>query len=143
MRTPTFAAVLAVLTGAALAGGGAALAQSTAMADLMKQTVNPAALAFWAAGNEPPPGERPAAAAARWRAALDAARVLEAEGRRMQRPAYTQPGEWDAYAQAMADAAAGAVPALRARDAEAAFAAGGALYDSCNGCHKIYAPALR
>ena len=94
-----------------IAGGaaGAAAAQAT-VAELMKHEVNPAALAFWAAGNDPPEDETPPAAAARWRAAEAAAATLKAEG------------------------------AVKARDAEAAFEAGGRLYDSCNGCHKAYAP---
>ena len=118
---------------------GAAAAQAS-IADLMKHEVNPAALAFWAAGNDPPENETPAAAEARWRAAEAAVRTLQAEGARMQAPPYAIPGRWSEFARLMAETAASAEPAVRARDAEAAFEAGGRLYDSCNGCHKAYAP---
>lgn len=118
---------------------GAAAAQAS-IADLMKHEVNPAALAFWAAGNDPPENETPAAAEARWRAAEAAVRTLQAEGARMQAPPYAIPGRWSEFARLMAETAASAESAVRARDAEAAFEAGGRLYDSCNGCHKAYAP---
>jgi len=124
--------------GAALALAGTALAQASTMADMMERSVNPAALAFWAAGNDPPEGETPQAADARWRAAEAAIAILKAEGARMQRPPYLQPGEWADLARLMADTAASAEGAIKARDAEAAFEAGGRLYDSCNGCHKAY-----
>lgn len=125
--------------GLSVALAGAAAAQAS-LADLMKHEVNPAALAFWAAGNDPPADETPQAAQARWRAAEAAVRTLQAEGRRMQAPPYALPGRWSEFAKAMGDAAGSAEPAIRARDAEAAFEAGGRLYDSCNGCHKAYAP---
>lgn len=126
--------------GLALAVVGGAAAQAS-IADLMKHEVNPAALAFWAAGNDPPENETTAAAQARWRAAEAGVKILKAEGARMQAPPYVLPGRWAEYAQAMADTAASAEGAIRARDAEAAFEAGGRLYDSCNGCHKAYAPS--
>lgn len=135
MRTRSFW----IAAGAGLALAGAAAAQAT-IADLMKHQVNPAALAFWAAGNDPPENETPAQAQARWRAAEAAVRTLQAEGRRMQAPPYVLPGRWAEFAAAMADTAASAEAAIRSRDAEAAFEAGGRLYDSCNGCHKAYAP---
>ncbi|MFN3584323.1 hypothetical protein [Phenylobacterium sp.] len=132
-------------TSAALAAGlaGAAAAQGPNLAGQMKHVVNPAALAFWAAGNEPPERETPQAAEARWRAAQAAAKVLEAEGRKLAQAPYARPGRWTEFAEAMAQAGASAGPALQARDAEGAFAAGGRLYDSCDGCHKVYAPVLR
>lgn len=126
-------------SGLALVVVGAAAAQAS-IADLMKHEVNPAALAFWAAGNDPPETETPAAAEARWRAAEAAVRTLKAEGARMQAPPYAVSAQWSEFARLMAATAASAEPAIRARDAEAAFDAGGRLYDSCNGCHKAYAP---
>jgi hypothetical protein len=118
---------------------GAAAAQAT-VADLMKHEVNPAALAFWAAGNDPPEDETPAAAAARWRDAEAAVETLKAEGARMQAPPYAISPAWVGFARLMGETAASADGAVKARNAEAAFEAGGRLYDSCNGCHKAYAP---
>jgi cytochrome c556 len=126
--------------GLSVALTGAAAAQAS-IADLMKHEVNPAALAFWAGGNDPPENETPQAAQARWRAAEAAVRTLQAAGARMQAPPYALPGRWSEFAKLMADTAASAEPAIRARDADAAFEAGGRLYDSCNACHKAYAPA--
>lgn len=123
----------------ALALAGSVQAQSS-VADLMKHEVNPAALAFWAAGNDAPEKETPRAATARWRAAADAVATLKAEGARMQAPPYAISPEWSRFAKLMAETAASAEPAIRARDTEAAFEAGGRLYESCNGCHKAYAP---
>ncbi len=125
-------------TGLALALSGAAAAQAT-IAHLMEHEVNPAALAFWAAGNDPPEGETPQAAEARWRAAEAAVGVLKAEGARMQARPYLLPGQWARYSKMMADAAASGEAGIRARDPEAVFEAGGRLYDSCSGCHKAYA----
>lgn len=135
MRTRSFL----IGSGVALALASAAAAQAS-IADLMKHEVNPAALALWAAGNDPPENETPAAAAARWRAAEAAVRTLKAEGARMQAPPYAVTPQWSEFARLMAETAASAEPAIRGRDAEAAFEAGGRLYDSCNGCHKAYAP---
>lgn len=140
LRTWTIAALAAGLAGAAAAQGASS---PVSTAGQMKHIVNPAALAFWAAGNEPPERETPQAAEARWRAAQAAAKVLETEGRKLCQAPYARPGRWNEYAEDMARAAASAGPALQARDPEGAFAAGGRLYDSCDGCHKAYAPVLR
>ncbi|MFC3078669.1 hypothetical protein ACFODL_11275 [Phenylobacterium terrae] len=121
----------------ALAGGVAA---ATPLLELMKQEVDPAANAFWAAGNDPPEGEGPQAADARWAAAAVAAAKLEADGRLLTRPEHSRPGEWDAYAEMMEEAAAAGRIAIGKRDVEAAFEAGGRLYEACAGCHARYIP---
>ncbi|MGA0606706.1 hypothetical protein ACO2Q0_11975 [Phenylobacterium sp. VNQ135] len=126
----------------ALGLAGAAAAQST-VADLMKHEINPAALAFWAAGNDPPENETPQAAQARWRAAEAAADTLRRQGLRLQAAPYARSPQWSGFARQMADAAASAEGAIRDRNAEAAFEAGGRLYDSCDGCHKAYPPPKR
>ena len=43
--------------------------------------------------------------------------------------------EWDAYAKAMITASRGVMAAAEAHDAEALFAVGGELYQTCRGCH--------
>ncbi|MEW5683821.1 MAG: hypothetical protein AB1942_02770 [Pseudomonadota bacterium] len=105
---------------------------------LMANGVNPAALAFWAGGNDPPEGETPAEADARWAAALKGAQDLRAHGRAL--TGLSRPGRWNDDARLMIDTAGEGLAAARARDAEKAFELGGRLYDSCNGCHKAYIP---
>lgn len=110
---------------------------------IMANGVNPAALAFWAGGNDPPEGETPDAAAARWAAALKGAQGLQAHARDLAAPAHSRPGRWNEFAKLMADTGAEGEVAARAKDAEKAFEIGGRLYDACNGCHKTYIPSPR
>ena len=116
------------------------MAAEPAVRALMKDGVDPAAQAFWAAGNDPPEHETEVEAAARWAAAARAAEQLQAEAARLAAPPFSRPGRWNADAAAMAAAAAAGLPVIRARNAEGAFEAGGQLYESCAGCHKAYAP---
>lgn len=130
----------------ATASAGAALAQGGRFSDLktsalMIQTINPAALAFWAGGNDPPEDETPAQAEARWAAAVQGAQTMQARAADLL--AHSRPGRWDEYTRMMAEIAREGEAAARARDAEAAFEIGGRLYDSCNGCHKTYVPVTR
>ena len=67
----------------ALSAGGAA-AKDLASKMIMALDVNPGAVAFWAAGNDPPEGESPYAAEARWTAAVRGAQVMQAKGRLLQ-----------------------------------------------------------
>ena len=129
-----------ILTLVFLLGASAAVARDSSMRSMMADDVNPAALAFWAAGNDPPEGETPAQAAARWAAAVKGARVMQQKGKVMLAPPYTRTGNWNADAQLMIDIAREGEAVARARDAEKAFEVGGRLYDSCNGCHKAYVP---
>jgi hypothetical protein len=128
------AMALAAMAGAALA------APDPAMKALMAAEVNPGALAFWAGGNDPPEGETPAAAEARWIAAEAGARTLQAAGQAMAEPGVSRPGRWNEFAALMVSTAAEGEAASRARNAEQAFEIGGRLYDACNGCHKTYVP---
>lgn len=128
----------AALVLSAAAAGAQTVRLDPAVQALMANGVNPAALAFWAGGNDPPDGETPAAAEARWARALEGAQALQSQGEALK--AAGRPGRWIADAQAMIDVAREGEAAARARDAETAFEIGGRLYDSCNGCHKAYVP---
>jgi hypothetical protein len=46
--------------------------------------------------------------------------------------------QWMATARGMADAAAGVLEAAEAKDVQAYFDAGGALYEACTACHSKY-----
>lgn len=129
-----------ILTLVLVLGASAAMARDTSMRAMMADDVNPAALAFWAAGNDPPEGETPAQAAARWAAAIKGAQVMQQKGKVMMAAPYTRTGRWNADAQLMIDIAREGEAAFRSKDAEKAFEIGGRLYDSCNGCHKAYVP---
>ena len=135
MRRLTLALSLVVLAGGA---GAQVMTHDPEVQALMADGVNPAALAFWAGGNDPPEGETPEAAEARWAAALKGAEDLQTHGRTLL--ALSRPGRWDADARLMIQVTAEGAAAVRARDAEKAFEIGGRLYDSCNGCHKAYIP---
>lgn len=119
---------------------GAAVAGPDTMQTIMAHHVNPGALTFWAAGNDPPDNETPAQAKARWEAALKGAKAMETWGAVMQQPPYTRSGRWNDDAQLMIDMAKLGEPPIRAKDAAKAFEVGGRLYDACNECHKLYVP---
>ncbi|HEY9216888.1 MAG TPA: hypothetical protein VIO94_02480 [Phenylobacterium sp.] len=122
----------------ALAAGSAAAERT--LAEMMKQTVDPAANAFWAAGNDAPEGESKAAADARWAAAFEGAAMMREYGELMMTTAQIRPGDWNRFAKLMADAGEAGEAAVQKRDAEAAFNAGGQLYEACSGCHAKYIP---
>ena len=128
------------LTLAFLAAAGSALARDDTMLTIMANHVNPGAVAFWAAGNDPPDDETPAQAKARWDAALAGAKAMQQWGPILQKPPYTRSGTWNADAQLMIDIAKLGEPAIRAHDTAKAFEIGGRLYDACNECHKLYVP---
>jgi len=137
MRLPLFAAAILLI-------GGAAAAQvvdhDLPVQAIMATGVNPGALAFWAAGNDPPEGETPAQAEARWAAAVQGAQTLQAKGRELLQ--HSRPGRWDTFAQMLVDGATAGEAAAKGRDAEKAFEVGGGpIYDACNGCHKTYIPS--
>jgi hypothetical protein len=129
-----------LLTAAFIAAAGSAMAADVSMKVVMADFVNPGALAFWAGGNDPPDGETPAAAKARWAEALKGAQVMQAKGKLIMGGPYTRSGHWNEYAKMMIDISAEGEAAARAQNAEKAFEIGGRLYDSCNGCHKTYVP---
>jgi hypothetical protein len=128
------------ITLALLAAAPAALAADPPMQAIMAGHVNPGALAFWAGGNDPPEGETPAQAAARWAAAAKGAQALQQWGRTLQQAPYTRTGQWNEDAALMVKTGADGEAAARARDAAKAFEIGGRLYDACNECHKLYVP---
>ncbi|MET0294333.1 MAG: hypothetical protein ABW042_04895, partial [Phenylobacterium sp.] len=114
------------------------LAAEPGVRELMKQAVEPTAAVFWDAGRVPPEGETAAEAADRWRAAAGAAESLQAYAQVLSQAPYAQPGEWRDFTAMMGQAAASGRAATQARDMDAAFEAGGRLYDACNGCHSQY-----
>ncbi len=122
------------------ASAGVAQAEDLAAKMVMALDVNPAAVAFWAGGNDPPEAESTYAAEVRWAAALKGAQVMQEKGRLLQTAGFNRDGAWSTFAQAMADIAREGEAAARAKDAEKAFEVGGRLYDACNGCHKTYVP---
>lgn len=129
-----------LMTLAFVAVAGAAVAKDASMKTIMADVVNPGALAFWAGGNDPPDGETPAMAKARWAEALKGAQAMEAKGKILMDAPYTRSGKWNEYAKMMIDVSAEGEAAAKAQDASKAFEIGGRLYDSCNGCHKTYVP---
>jgi cytochrome c556 len=131
-----------VIAACAVVAAGTAAAQikdhDLPVQAIMATAVNPAALAFWAGGNDPPENESKAEAAARWTEAVKGAQTMQAQGAELKK--YARPGRWNDYAQMMVDVAKEGEAAAKAKDAEKAFEIGGRLYDSCNGCHKTYIP---
>ena len=125
----------------AVSASGAA-AEDLASKMIMALNVNPGAVAFWAAGNDPPEGESPYAAEARWTAAVRGAQVMQAKGRLLQAKGLARDGPWSSFAELMIQVSAEGEVAARARDPEKAFEVGGRLYDACNGCHKTYVPRV-
>jgi hypothetical protein len=128
------------LTLAFVAVAGSALAAADSMQTIMAVHVNPAALAFWAGGNDPPDGETPAQARLRWAAALQGAQDMQAWGAVLQKPPYTRSGRWNGDAGDMAQLGREGEAVARSQDAAKAFEIGGRLYDACNECHKLYVP---
>jgi hypothetical protein len=119
-------------------GAAATAAEPETMKVMMRDHINPAALDFWAGGNDPPEGETKAQARERWAAALEASKVLQDYGKKLE--AAPLAGRWAEYAKLMAEVGAEGEAAAKAKDPEKAFAAGGRLYDSCAGCHNAYIP---
>lgn len=133
---------LAALATALLAGGAVAqvVNHDIAVQALMVTAIDPAAKAFWAGGNDPPEGETPAQAEARWASAVVGAQTLQAKSRDLM--AHSRPGRWNEFAQMLADGALAGEAAAKARDVDKAFEIGGGpIYDACNGCHKAYIPS--
>lgn len=133
-----------LLTAVAVFAAGGAVAQvlthDVPVQAIMATAVNPAALAFWAGGNDPPESETPAEAQARWDSAVAGAQTLQTKGRELMQ--HSRPGRWNAFAQMLVDGAAAGEAAARAKDAGKAFEIGGGpIYDACNGCHKTYIPS--
>lgn len=76
-----------------------------------------------------------------WTAVRNAAVLLAESGNllMMERRAVDQ-GDWIGWSQALVDAGEAAMQAADARDPDAIFEAGGAVYATCAGCHEKYWP---
>ena len=135
--------VVAISLAAAYAGRALAEgeAKAPAVLDYMKTVVNPAATAFWAAGNGGPDGEPAAAAEQRWKAAGAAAADLQTAGAWLAKPANSRGPEWNAFAGRLAKVGSDSAEAVRKRDPDAALEVGGALSEACDACHSKYMPA--
>lgn len=130
-----------ILVAAALAlAASAASADDATVKTIMRDHVNPAALDFWAGGNDPPENETKAEAKERWAAAVEGAKALQQYGAVLQEPGRGLPGKWAEYAVLMAEQGKLGEAAAKKRDAAKAFEVGGRLYDSCYGCHNTYIP---
>src|SRR5688572_32528612 len=112
-----------IITAIAVLAAGSAVAQvvnhDIPVQAIMATGVNPGALAFWAAGNDPPEGETPAQAEARWAAAVQGAQTMQAKGRELM--AHSRPGRWNEFAQMLVDGAVAGEAAAKAKDADKAF----------------------
>ena len=74
-----------------------------------------------------------------WATYRNAAAVLIESGNLLMLDGRAQDkGEWMAVSRGMADAAASVLEAAEAKDVEAYFNAGGALYEACTACHAKY-----
>lgn len=135
--------LVAALAGVATAAAAQVVNHDLGVQAIMANGVNPAALAFWAGGNDPPENETADAAAVRWAAALKGAQDLQAHARNLAAEGHSRPGRWNEFAKLMADTGAEGELAAKAKNAETAFEIGGRLYDACNGCHKTYIPSPR
>jgi hypothetical protein len=76
-----------------------------------------------------------------WTAVRNAAVLLAESGNllMMERRAVDQ-GDWIGWSQALVDAGEAAMQAADARDPDAIFDAGAAVYETCSGCHQTYWP---
>jgi hypothetical protein len=128
------------LTLAFAAVASTAVAGPDTMQTIMALHVNPAALAFWAGGNDPADGETPAQAKLRWAEALKGAQAMQVWGAILQKPPYTRSGQWNEDARYMAALGKEGEAVARGMDPAKAFEIGGRLYDACNECHKLYVP---
>lgn len=136
---PLLGAIGVAVAAAALLG--AAPVSSPEMKAYMKSVVNPAGDAVFAAGNDAPAGETPAQAAARFDAGAKGAAVLKAAAVRLASPEFAPKGDggdWAKFSAKLGEVATAAEAAAKAKNVDAAFAAGGDLYEACNSCHHEY-----
>lgn len=113
------------------------------MKQLMSWIIDPNAMALWNSvgtivtdtGTE----DRKPKTDEEWGALRNAAAVLvESSNVLMLDGRAVDKGEWMSTARGMADAAATVLEAAEAKDVDAFFDAGGALYDACTACHSKY-----
>ncbi|MCE2421839.1 MAG: hypothetical protein J4G03_00745 [Gemmatimonadetes bacterium] len=111
----------------------------------MVDVIEPAAEVYWDAVGEiiDSAGVREIRPAGpeEWEAVRRAAVVLAESGNLMMIPGRAlDRGDWMSFSAAMRETALDAAAAAAARDPEATFLAGDALYYSCSDCHVRYAP---
>jgi hypothetical protein len=92
--------------------------------------------AVFAAGSEPPKDD------AGWTGVQQKALALAESANLLLIPPRTiAAGSWGKWAVAQRDAAVRAMKAAQARNGDALSAAADALYETCEGCHKVYLPS--
>ena len=104
--------------------------------DIMQALTIPLSDAVFAAGSEPPKDD------AAWAALQQKAFALaESANLLLIPPRNITSGSWGKWAVAQREAALTAMKAARAKNADALSSAGDALYETCEGCHKVYLPS--
>ena len=122
--------------------------QTTAnMKDLMLNVIDPAADALWESVgtviDETGTHEKFPATQDEWDGVRAGAIQLAESGNLLLIPARSSGSkEWISEARALIDAANSARKAIEARDKDALFDAGGAVYEVCTNCHKQFAIQL-
>lgn len=132
-----------ILLLAACATTSAPLATRTAslsMHDFMKLEIDPAANIVFAGGGEvdDAAGSKKVSpeTAAKWKQAAKSAVTLQDAGHiLLTAPRARAEADWSKFSQMMIDAGADAEKAATTQNSDAAFEAGGKLYDACAGCH--------
>jgi hypothetical protein len=104
--------------------------------DIMEALTIPMSDAVFAAGSEAPKDD------AGWAAVHQKALVLaESANLLLIPPRVITSGTWTKWAVAQRDAAVQAMKAAKAKNGDALSDAGNALYETCEGCHKVYLPS--
>jgi hypothetical protein len=103
------------------------------VASLMKAIVVPASDGVFVAGKTPPKTD------ADWAAVVQNAEKLAAAAQPLAAipPPNAKP-DWARYASGMGNAARAAANAAREKNLDHVMDAGDELYDTCEGCHKVY-----
>jgi len=112
---------------------------------LMKHVVNPAAELFWkhsgqVVDEEGVKDRAPGADDAMWLDMVNSAAILEESGNLLMMEGRARDEPWMRFSRNLVDAGALAMKAAEAKNADAAFEAGSAIYDTCFGCHGRYIP---
>lgn len=111
----------------------------------MKHVLNPAAELFWkhsgqVVDEDGVKDRAPDAADAMWTEMINAAAIMQESGNLLMMEGRARDERWMRYSQALVDGGALAMKAAEARDAEKAFEAGSAVYETCFNCHGRYIP---
>ena len=118
---------------AAMFAAGAAYAQYPAVLKLVKAVVIPDSNIVFGVGNKEPK------TAAEWAAVQKSAENLVA-GARQLLPMGPDTGrkQWTGFTESLGAAARKAAEAAKARNVDGVLAAGDAMYENCEGCHRVY-----